>query len=109
MQYYIKILNVDKGELVGYYRETGICNITKLPKGTKYFNTLEEAMLKLYELDNSFVRDADKKYYNGRAFIYGDATRTPQKDIYKRYVSEGDERKNEIEAFIRKNSPNNRR
>lgn len=106
MQYYIKIFNADKGELVGYYKETGIGNVTKLPKGTKYFNTIEEALMRLAEVDNSFLRDADGHYYNGKAFIYGDATRTPQKDIYRRSISEEEERKNEIEAFIRKNRSN---
>lgn len=106
MQYYIKIFNIDKGEFLGYYKESGISNITKMPKGTKYFNTIEEALMKLAEIDYSFVRDSDGHYYNGRAFIYGDATRTPQKDIYKRSLSEEEERKNEIEAFIRKNRGN---
>ena len=106
MQYYIKIFNVDKGELLGYYKETGIGCITKLPKGTKYFNTFEEALMQLAEVDDSFVRDSDGHYYTGKAVIYGDATRTPQKDIYRRSINQEEERKNEIEAFIRQNRRN---
>lgn len=106
MQYYIKIFNVDKNEFVGYYKETGIGCITKLPKGTKYFNTLPEAQMRLLEVDNSFVRDSDGHYYTGSAVIYGDATREPTKDIYRRSISEEEDRKNEIEAFIRKNRSN---
>ena len=39
MQFYIKIFNKATSELVGYYKETGLNCITKLPKGMKYFNT----------------------------------------------------------------------
>lgn len=106
MQYYIKIFNVDKNEFVGYYKETGVGCITKLPKGTKYFNTLPEAQMRLIEVDNSFVRDIDGHYYTGHAIIFGDATREPTKDIYRHSISEEEERKNEIEAFIRKNRSN---
>lgn len=108
MQYYIKIFNTEKDELLGYYKETGIGCITKLPKGTKYFNILEEAMMTLVEIDNGFVRGSDGHYYRGSAIIYGDATRQPTKDIYRKSISEEEERKNEIEAFIRKNRPYNR-
>lgn len=106
MQYYIKVYNASKGEFLGYYKETGIGCITKMPKGTKYFNTIEEAAMRLFEVDDSFVRDSDGHYYTGRAVIIGDATRTPQKETYRRSISEEEERKNEIEAFIRKNSSN---
>ena len=108
MQYYIKFLNVNKEEFVGYYKESGIGCVTKLPKGMKYFNTETEALMKLEEVDNSFLRDSDGHYYTGRAFIYGDASRTPQKESYRRSINEEEERKNEIEAFIRKNSSNHR-
>lgn len=106
MQYYIKIFNVDKGELVGYFKETGISCITKMPKGTKYFNTLPEALMHLAEVDNSFVRDSDGHYYTGHAIVYGDAKRVPSKEIYRKSINEEEERKNEIEAFIRKNRSN---
>ena len=106
MQYYIKVYNASKGEFLGYYKETGIGCITKMPKGTKYFNTIEEAAMRLFEVDDSFVRDSDGRYYTGRAVIIGDATRTPQKETYRRSISEEEERRNEIEAFIRKNSSN---
>lgn len=106
MQYYIKIFNVDKNEFVGYYKETGLCCITKMPKGTKYFNTLPEAQMRLAEVDDSFVRDSDGHYYTGHAVIFGDAKREPTKEIYRRSLSEEEERKNEIEAFIRKNRGN---
>ena len=56
MQYYIKIFNADKGELVGYYKETGIGNVTKLPKGTKYFNTIDVNLSK-----NKFKSDKKTK------------------------------------------------
>ena len=106
MQYYIKIFNADKNELMGYYKETGIGCITKMPKGMKYFNTLVEAQMKLLDLDDSFVRDSDGHYYKGYAIIYGDNTRTHSKDIYRKSISEEEERKHEIEAFIRKNRSN---
>lgn len=105
MQYYIKIFNVEKNELLGFYKETGVGCITKMPKGTKYFNTLGEAAMRLIEVDNSFVRDADGHYYTGHAVIFGESAKTPSKDIYKRSISEEEERKNEIEAFVRKNRP----
>ena len=95
MQYYIKFFNMNTQEFVGYYKETGIGCITKLPKGMKYFNSLAEALMKLEEVDDSFLRDADGHYYTGKAIIYGDSTRTPQKDIYRRSINEEEERKNE--------------
>ena len=106
MQYYIKIFNIDRGELVGYYKESGLSNITKMPKGTKYFNTIEEALLRLDELDYSFIRDSDGHYYNGRAIIFGDSKRVPQKDVYRKSINEEERRKNEIEAFVRQNRGN---
>ena len=106
MQYYIKIFNLDNSEFVGYYKETGIGCITKLPKGTKYFNDLKIAELKLAELDNGFVKDTDGHYHNGCAVIYGDAKREPTKDIYRRSLNEEEDRKNEIEAIIRQNRNN---
>ena len=107
MQYYIKFFNADKNELVGYYKETGVGCVTKIQKGMKYFNTLMEALMVLETVDNSFLRDVEEhKYYHGVAIIYGDSTRTPQKDIYRLSISKEEEKKNEIEAFIRKNSGN---
>ena len=42
MQYFIKIFNATTKEFVGYYKETGIGCVTRLPNGTKYFNDLEK-------------------------------------------------------------------
>ena len=106
MQYYIKFFNETKGEFVGYYKETGIGCITKLPKGTKYFNTLNEALRKLNEVDDGFLRCTDGHYYTGRAVIYCDATREPVTSIYRNEQDKEEERRNEIEAFIRKNRSN---
>ena len=67
MQYYIKIYNQNTGGLVGYYKETGLNRITRLPKGMKYFNTVEEAMINVLSIDNGFIRDKDGKYYTSHA------------------------------------------
>ena len=50
MQYYIKIFNKTTGELVGYYKETGMTCITKLPKGMKYFNNKADAIKAINEI-----------------------------------------------------------
>lgn len=105
MQYFIKVYNADLSEFLGYYKESGIGCITKLPKGTKYFNDLDEARMCVADLDGGFVRASDGHYYRGMAIIYGDATRTPSKSTYRQNIIEEEERKHEIEAFIRKNSP----
>ena len=110
MQYYVKIFNKATGELVGYYKETGLNCITKLPKGMKYFNTVEEALAKAIEMDEGFIRDKYGKYYTGHAVVCGDHTREPKKSIYRNSIQqEGDEYENAITTFIRQNSGRNRR
>ena len=109
MQYYIKILNKSTGELVGFYKETGISCITKLPKGMKYFNTLEEALSIINMLDNGFIRDKDGKYSIGHAIVLGDHTREPRESNYRNSRQRGDEYENAITTFIRQNRGRNRR
>lgn len=104
MQYFIKIYNKDLSEFLGYYKESGIGCITRLPKGTKYFNSAVEAEMVAANLCDGFVRGSDGHYYKGMAIIYGDSSRTPTKSIYRQDIMEEEERRNEIEAFIRKNS-----
>lgn len=109
MQYYIKIFNKDTGEQIGYYKETGLNCITKLPKGMKYFNTLNEALIHLFEIDEGFIRDKDGRYYTGNAIICGDHAREPKKSIYRNTNQEGDEYENAITTYVRQNSGRNRR
>lgn len=110
MQYYIKIFNKATSELIGYYKDTGINCITKLPKGMKYFNTKEEALSRAFDIDEGFIRDKDGKYYTGNAVICGDHTREPKKSEYRNNNNqEGDEFENAITAFVRQNSGRNRR
>lgn len=110
MQYYIKIFNKSTNELVGYYKETGLSCITKLPKGMKYFNTYKEALVKSVEMDEGFIRDKDGKYYVGHTVIYGDHTREPKQYTYRNNRKwEGDEYENAITAYVRQNSGRNRR
>lgn len=103
MQYFIKVYNTDLSEFLGYYKESGIGCITKLPKGTKYFNDLDEARMRMADLDNGFIRASDGHYYRGMAIIYGDSSRTPSKSTYRQSIIEEEERKHEIETFVRKN------
>jgi len=104
VQYYVKVLNKSTGELVGFYKETGMSCITKLPKGMKYFNNVKDALKVLYTIDEGFIRDKDGKYYTGHAVICGDHTREPKKSIYRNTVMEGDEQEDAIRTFIRQNS-----
>lgn len=107
MQYYIKIFNTTTNDLVGYYKETGLSCITKLPKGMKYFNKCEDAMVKVLDIDNGFIRDKDGKYYIGHAVVFGENKREPIKTIYHNYDEEGDD-ESAIDAFIRQNRGRNR-
>lgn len=109
MQYYIKIFNKTTSELIGYYKDTGINCITKLPKGMKYFNTKEEALSRVFDIDEGFIRDKDGRYYTGNAVVYGDHTREPKKTVYRNNNQEGDEFENAITTFVRQNSGRNRR
>ena len=108
MQYYVKIFNKTTGELVGYYKETGITCITKLPKGMKYFNNMTEALSKAVDMDEGFIRDKDGKYYVGHAVVCGDSKREPSKSIYRNSKKEGDEYESAIDTFIRQNRNRNR-
>lgn len=108
MQYFIKIFNYDSGEFVGFYKETGIGCITKLPKGMKYFNDLETAFAKCQELDFGFLRERDGHYYTSCATVYGDSTREITKDTYRNSYEKEGEMNDALETFIRKNSPRNR-
>ena len=110
MQYYIKLFNKNTNELVGYYKETGRNCITKLPKGMRYFNTVYDALSRISNLDECFIRDKDGKYYNSHAIIYGDHTREPKNSIYRNTVNqEGDDYENAITTYVRQNSGRNRR
>lgn len=62
MQYFIKIYNKTKGTLVGYYKEKGITNITKLPKGMKYFNSIEEALIRCNDITDGKTNSYIKHY-----------------------------------------------
>lgn len=103
MRYYIKIFNTNTGDFVGYYKETGKTCISRLLNGIKYFDTVDSALIKLETLDNGFIRDKDKHYYNSFAMIYGDSTKEPKKT--NNYDKE--ELDNELETFIRKNRSKN--
>ena len=109
MQYYIKIFNKTTGELVGYYKETSMTCITKLPKGMKYFNNKADALDKVLDMDEGFIRDKDGKYYVGHAVVCGDSTREPSKSIYRNNRLEDDDYESAIDAFIRQNRGRNRR
>ncbi len=110
MQYYIKIFNLKTNELVGYYKETGKCCVTKLPKGMKYFPEVLDAIAKAQLLDNGFLRDKDGHYYTAHTVVCGDSAKALPKDYKKsEYDEEGDEDENAIETFIRKNSGRIRR
>ena len=104
MQYYIKFFNKTTNELVGYYKETGKNCISKIPKGIKLFNNVEDAIAIAQSLDEGFIRDADKHYYTAMTCVYGDHTKQPPKEEYKTKQQKEEELKDELEAFIRKNS-----
>ena len=104
MQYYIKIFNKTTGELVGYYKETGKNCISKMMNGIKYFDSYKEALRISDGMDEGFVRDKDKKYYIAHSIVYGDASRKRPDEIVKSKIEKEEELKNELEAFIRKNS-----
>ena len=101
MQYFIKIFNATTKEFVGYYKETGIGCVTRLPNGTKYFNDFESAYEVMLSLEDGFLREKDGHYYPGSAVIYGDASREPKKSIYRDAEYKEEELKAEREAFIR--------
>ena len=105
MQYFLKVYNLDKGTLVGYYKSTGISCISRLPKGIKYWNNKEEALSLAYDMNyNRFMRDSDGKYYTPYWVVCGDHTREPKKNTFKNQF-EDEEGENEygIEAYLRQN------
>lgn len=104
MQYYIKIFNKNTGELVGYYKETGKNCISKMMNGIKYFNDYKDALRISDGMDEGFVRDKDRKYYTAHSVVYGDASRRAPEEIKKSKKEKEEELKDELEAFIRKNS-----
>lgn len=107
MQYYVKIFNKDTSEFVGYYKETGVGCITKLPKGMKFFNYLEEAYEKALDLDEGFLREKDGHYYTSHAIVVGDSTREVTKDPYRNSNDKESDRDDEIKTFIRQSGRRN--
>lgn len=105
MQYYLKVFNLNKGTLVGYYKSSGISCISKLPKGIKYWNNKEEALALAYDMNyNGFMRDADGRYYTPLWVVCGDHTREPKKNTFKnQFEDEEGEFEYGIEAYLRQN------
>lgn len=103
MQYYIKIFNANTDELVGYYKETGVGCVSKMLKGIKYFDCMEDALKVFKSLDDGFLRDKDGHYYKCAVSIYGNHERFSLKQN-KKEVDPQDE----LNAFIRQNSGKNR-
>ena len=100
--YYIKIFNTKTGNVVGYYKDKGTNCISKLKKGIKFFENEQEALNVCLMLDNSFVRDEDKHYYTAHAVVIGEPGHKPKnKPIYE--IQSEEDRKNEVDAFIRQN------
>lgn len=101
IQYYIKIYNTTTNKLVGYYKDKGITNISRMKKGIKFWDTEEEALETCALLDNSFLRDEDKHYYVAHVVVIGEEGYKPKNK--PRYQLSEEERNNELEAFIRQN------
>ena len=100
--YYIKIFNTKTNSVVGYYKDKGLNCISRLKKGIKYWDNLQDALEVCVMLDNSFVRDVDKCYYNAHAVVIGEPGHKPRnKPVYE--IQSEEERSNEVEAFIRQN------
>ena len=104
MQYYIKFFNDKTGDFVGYYKETGKNCVTAMPKGTKYFNTYEEAYNVLINYDGGFLRDRDKHYYTARCVMYCDSKREPKEATYLRKEYSEEEKQDAIDTIVRKSS-----
>ncbi len=100
--YYIKIININTGNVVGYYKEKGINSISRLKKGIKFWNNEQDALEMCAMLDNSFVRDEDKHYYTAHAVVIGEPGHKPlNKPAYE--IQSEEDRRNEVDAFIRQN------
>lgn len=102
MQYYVKIYNTSTNQLIGYYKEKGLGNISKMKKGIKLWDTYQEAYEIAKDLDNSFVRDGDGHYYTCLAVVYGEFKLNSRMPTTNKIQSE-EERGNEVNAFIRQN------
>lgn len=102
MQFYVKIYNTTTNELVGYYKEKGLNNISKMKKGIKFWDNYNEAYEIASCLNNSFVRDCDGHYYTCLAIVYGEACLNSRTKTTNNLQSE-EERNDEIGAFIRQN------
>ena len=100
-QYYIKIFNTKTNKLVGYYKDKGNNNISRLKFGIKYFDDLEEVKEVCNMVDDSFIRDEDGHYYTCHAVIIGEQTDKPLKK--PAYQISKEERENAIQTFIRQN------
>lgn len=103
MQYYLKVFNKNKGTLVGYYKSTGISCISKLPKGIKYWNNKEEALILAEDMNNNgFMRDSDGKYYTPFWVVCGDHTREFKKNSFKnQFENEEGDGEYGIQAYLR--------
>lgn len=104
MQYYIKFFNNDTGEFVGYYKDIGKNCITAMPKGTKYFDTLEAALQVAWENEGGFLRDKDKKYYTAKCVIYCDSHMEPKPVTYGNPQILEEEKLDAINTIIRENN-----
>ncbi len=102
MQFYVKIYNTTTNDLVGYYKEKGLNNISKIKKGIKLWDTYTEAYNVAHTLNDSFVRDNDGHYYTCLAVVYGESSLCAKQKVNNNIQSE-EERSNEVGAFIRQN------
>lgn len=100
--YYVKVINVQTGSVVGYYKDKGVNCLSKIKKGIKFWDNKQEALDVSMMLDNSFVRDEDKHYYTAHAVVIGEPGHKPKnKPIYE--IQSEEDRKYEVDAFIRQN------
>ena len=104
MQYYVKFFNDKTNEFVGYYKETGKNCISSMLNGTKFFDTLDQALVVAREHDGGFLRDKDKKYYTTVCTVYCDSTRYPKENTYNNNEFSEEEKEDAINTIIRKNS-----
>ena len=109
MRYYIRIFNKQTSKFVGYYKTIGKNSITAMPNGMKLFDKLEDAEYMANELNDAFLRDKDKKYYNAYTVIIGDSSKEPPKEITKTKQEKEEELEDALETFIRENRGRDRR
>lgn len=109
MQYYIKIYNTKTNTCVGYYKDIGKTRITRYPNGMKYFNSINEALPILLDIDDSFIRDTDGHYYTCFAVIKSDSKRQyNDKEKNKKFLN-GEDRDEYVKNFIRQDFGENTR